>query len=189
MVCQRECLDILCRYGTDNECEIIFYYHMYGRGVGSLQLQLQPESGEPLTLWEVSGDQGNIWHRQYSVVENSTQHGLYFLKFTANIGAKNGGDIALDDVVFTYNCRLQSSEPSTTPTPSPGALKDCNFEEDLCDWNIDLELNNTDRFHLERRDGNQNLLGGFLPIQDHLGDGTGEYTQSAPASESQQQSF
>ena len=151
---------------------------MSGGEGGSLQLVVQPQSGDPRVLFELSGDQGNKWHRQFSVVQNSSEHGPYFLKFTASPGPS--GHIALDDVVFTYNCRLQSSEPSTTPTPSPGALKDCNFEEDLCDWNIDLELNNTDRFHLERRDGNQNLLGGFLPIQVHLGDGTGEYTQSAP---------
>ena len=177
LVCrERSHGSVIFRFGTDNECEIIFYYHMYGSGVGNLQLVLQPEEGDPKTLWEMSGDQGNIWHREYQVVQNSTQHGPYFLKFTASVGAKNGGDIALDDVVFTYNCRLQDSQPTTTPTPGPGPLDNCNFEaEGLCGWNIDFELNNTERFHLERRDGNQNLLAGLLPDQDHLGDRAGHF--------------
>ena len=154
---------------------------MYGSGVGSLQLVLQPEDGEPKTLWEMSGDQGNKWHRQYSVVENSTQHGPYFLKFTASVGTKRGGDIALDDVVFTYNCRLQNSDPATTPTPPtppPAPLQNCNFEPtDLCGWNYDYELNNTERFHFERRNGDENLFGGFLPDQDHLNSRTGQNSQ------------
>ena len=147
---------------------------MYGGEVGSLQLVLQPQSGEPKTLFDLSGDQGNKWHRQYSVVQNSSEHGPYFLKFTASPG--RSGHIALDDVVFTYNCRLQDSEPTSTPstTPAQGGLQNCNFEaEDLCGWNIDFELNNTDRFHLERRNGDQNILAVLLPDQDHLGSRTG----------------
>ena len=148
---------------------------MYGGEVGSLQLVVQPQSGEPRTLFDLSGDQGNKWHRQYSVVQNSSEHGPYFLKFTASPGPS--GHIALDDVVFTYNCRLQDSEPTSPPTtnsPAPGGLQNCNFEaEDLCGWNIDFELNNTDRFHLERRNGDQNILAVLLPDQDHLGSRTG----------------
>ena len=168
---------MICRYGTDNECEIIFYYHMSGGEAGSLQLVVQPQSGDPRLLFDLSGDQGNKWHRQYSVVQNSSEHGPYFLKFTASPGPS--GHIALDDVVFTYNCRLQDSEPTSPPTsppttaPAPGGLQNCNFEaEDLCGWNIDLELNNTDRFHLERRTGNQNRPV-LRPDQDHEGSGKG----------------
>ena len=161
-------------YGTDNECEIIFYYHMSGGEVGRLQLVVQPQSGEPRTLFDLSGEQGNKWHRQYSVVENSTEHGPYFLKFTASPGPS--GHIALDDVVFTYNCRLQDSEPTSPPpstTPAPGGLLDCTFEaEDLCGWNIDFELNNTNRFHFERRNGDQNILALLLPDKDHDGSRT-----------------
>ena len=61
--------------------------------------------GEQKVLWETYGDKENIWNRQYLVVENSTATGIYNVIFTASIGAKNGGDIAIDDVVFTYNCK------------------------------------------------------------------------------------
>ena len=65
----------------------------------------RPIDGEQKVLWSTSGDQENIWKREYIVVENSTATGFYNVIFTASIGGKNGGDIAIDDVVFTYNCK------------------------------------------------------------------------------------
>jgi len=111
-----------------------------------------------------------VWHRQYLVVENSSMHGPYNVIFQGSI-QKDGGDIALDDVVFTYNCKLQSDEPNTTPTtPPPEEITSCNFEdEQLCGWRLDLELNETERFHFERKSGNE-MLAGFLPNADHNGD-------------------
>ena len=73
--------------------------------MGSLRLVLRPLAGEDLTLWETSGDQGNIWNRQFQVVENSTVFGDYNVVFVATVEKNHGGDIAIDDVVFTYNCR------------------------------------------------------------------------------------
>ena len=60
--------------GTENNCEMVFYYHMYGPDVGKLTVEVQStEGGEPpQELWMISGDQGNQWHRQYVVVENAT---------------------------------------------------------------------------------------------------------------------
>ena len=80
---------------------------MHGPNVGTLQLSVRPETGEERILWSKEGDQKNVWHRQYLVVENSSMHGPYNVIFQGSI-QKDGGDIALDDVVFTYNCKLQS---------------------------------------------------------------------------------
>ena len=57
-------------------------------------------------MWRKEGDQENIWRREYVVVENTTAVGFYNVIFTASVLTENGGDIAIDDVVFTYNCRL-----------------------------------------------------------------------------------
>ena len=147
---------------------------MHGPNVGRLQLSVRPETGEERILWSKEGDQKNVWHRQYLVVENSSMHGPYNVIFQGSI-QKDGGDIALDDVVFTYNCKLQSDEPNTTPTtPPPEEITSCNFEdEQLCGWRLDLELNETERFHFERKSGNE-MLAGFLPNADHNGDKEGK---------------
>ena len=65
----------------------------------------RPIDGEQKVLWQTSGDLENIWNRQYLVVENSSAVGFYNVIFSASIGGQNGGDIAIDDVVFTYNCK------------------------------------------------------------------------------------
>ena len=160
-------------FGEDNECEIIFYYHMHGPAVGTLKLFVKPDSGdEMIELWSKSGDQGNIWQRQYLVVENSTNHGPYFIMFQAAVGSPRGGDIAIDDVVFTYNCQLQGDEP-TTSAPAP-PLNNCNFQDiDLCGWTIDDNTNATGRFHFERKNGDENLIIAALPDKDHTGSRTG----------------
>ena len=162
-------------YGDDNDCEIIFYYHMHGPATGSLKLSILPKNGEQRMLWAKSGDQGNTWHRQYLVVENTTEHGPYNVIFEAEVTEKNGGDIALDDVVFTYNCKLQNDDTDTTTQPPDVGISDCNFEaEDLCGWHVDEELNVTDRFHFERTNGD-NLGIAFRPDSDHNGDTKGNF--------------
>ena len=40
---------------------------MYGSGMGTLKVQTQTGSENPVTLWMVSGNQGTIWHRLYKL--------------------------------------------------------------------------------------------------------------------------
>ena len=155
-------------FGDDNECEIIFYYHMHGPNVGRFRVIVDGENGKKI-LFKREGDQGNKWIRQKLIVRNSTDHGLYNVVFEASIGGHGGGDIALDDVVFTYNCKLRNDD-STTPSPSPDNLKNCSFEDkNLCGWKIDEQLNVTDRFHFERINGDEVLLRAGRPDRDHDG--------------------
>ena len=159
-------------FGDDNECEIIFYYHMHGPNVGMLKVIVDGENGRK-SLFKREGDQGNKWIRQYLVVRNSTDHGLYNIIFQASIGGPGGGDIAIDDVVFTYNCKLRDDDSSTqppTPSPSPGSLANCDFEDvNLCGWKLDEQLNETERFHFERLNGDEVLLRAGRPDKDHNG--------------------
>ena len=152
---------------------MIFYYHMHGPDVGSLKLSVRPQDmeGEEKVLWEQRGDQGNTWHRVYQIVENETQHGLYNLILQGSLAGKGGGDIAIDDVVFTYNCKLEHGDTTTPPpTSSPEDFINCDFQDDLCNWHLDEELNVTDRFHFERRNGDENLGALMRPDSDHNGD-------------------
>ena len=95
------------------------------------------------------------------------------------------GYVAIDDFEFKFNaedCSLMpeiarptttttTTTPPTTPYPKP--ITDCTFEDvNLCGWNIDMELNVTDRFHFERKNGEENGAI-FNPDSDHNGDKKG----------------
>ena len=96
------------------------------------------------------------------------------------------GYVAVDDFEFKYNaedCTIMPdfAKPTTTTTttttpstPMPDDVTDCTFEDNLCGWSIDEELNVTDRFHFERKNGNEN---GALynPDSDHNGDKKGKW--------------
>ena len=151
-------------YGTNNDCEMVFYYHMYGSDVGQLRVELVT-GGAPVTLWQLEGDQGNLWYRQYLKVENSTQGEDYIILLVGNVKRKDGGDIAIDDVVFSYNCILKNTAPNTTPEPT--SLENCDFETDMCGWNIDAELNATSTFEFKRTMGVQHSDSGDGPSVDH----------------------
>ena len=157
--------------GTDNNCEIVFYYHMYGRNVGDLTVEVAAtEGGEtPKLVWQTDGDQGNMWHRQYLVVENATEHSEYVVLLTGNIREKGGGDIAIDDITFNYNCLFEGSGTTAAPTEKPSNLENCDFEQNDCNWAIDSELNTTEAFSFRRTNGDAHADTGNGPSMDHDG--------------------
>ena len=159
--------------GTENNCEMVFYYHMYGINVGDLTVEVQATEGgeKPKVLWILAGDQGNEWHRQYVVVENATEQSEYVVLLTGNIRQKNGGDIAIDDITFNYNCLFEGSAATTeaAPTQKPTNLENCDFEQNLCNWSIDSELNATGTFTFRRSNGNAFADNGNGPSVDHDG--------------------
>lgn len=38
------------------------YYHMYGSSMGTLKIVTITGGDPPVTHWELSGNQGNMWH-------------------------------------------------------------------------------------------------------------------------------
>jgi hypothetical protein len=106
------------------------------------------------------------------MVENSTQTVDYMVVLVGNVLRKNGGDIAIDDVVFSYDCltATKTTAGSTpTPTPPPTNLENCDFQDGLCGWNVDAELNATDTFIFQRSNGNAHTSGDG-PTFDHNDD-------------------
>lgn len=91
------CLEVVADSGN---CHFSFYYHMSGVDIN--QLHLLATSTETLswdTLWIVSGDQGNRWHKAFidlSVYQGETIR----LRFDGYKGAGIRGDIAIDHFAF-----------------------------------------------------------------------------------------
>ncbi|GAB1600721.1 zinc metalloproteinase nas-6-like, partial [Argonauta hians] len=79
-----------------------FWYHMYGREVGSLTVRLISNDIKTSTLFKISGNQGDAWlNKRVTFVSKSDST----IEFESFIGLTIQSDIAIDDViVFDKNC-------------------------------------------------------------------------------------
>ena len=89
-------------YKTGPRCELRFWYHMMGSGIGSLKATATDHSGTVIARWQKDGEQSAQW----------LQGGLYMphaddvtIRFEAVRGDNYQGDVALDDMEFV-NCGM-----------------------------------------------------------------------------------
>ncbi|XP_056314493.1 MAM domain-containing protein 2a isoform X1 [Danio aesculapii] len=75
---------------------LIFFYHMYGSGTGTLSILLRKGDKERL-LWSRQGEQSVSWMKAMVDYECYTRH---WVIFEATRGSSIRSDIAIDDVVF-----------------------------------------------------------------------------------------
>ncbi|CAG5896220.1 unnamed protein product [Menidia menidia] len=102
-------------------CTLVFWYHMNGFTVGTLQVLLRRGNATHL-VWSQTGNQGNKWRQ-----------GKVFLGLSLNIQvvfrAKRGisymGDVVMDDVSF-----LDCAPPPPPPPPPSGRV--CTPEQFAC---------------------------------------------------------
>jgi len=79
---------------------IDFYRHMYGADMGTLRLQIYNETGDWITLWSQTGDQGNQWDPFSVNLYNYINIGTRTLRFNFTSGA---GGFASDATVDEIN--------------------------------------------------------------------------------------
>lgn len=112
------------------DCEMSFFYHMYGNRVGSLIASVNV-NGTSTPVYTKSGNQGNRWVQ--GTVYIGQKMGALSQGFTVdfkvgpgrNFGsASRSDDIAIDDITFN-NCNPRQAAPNLN----------CDFEKDLCAWN------------------------------------------------------
>ena len=106
---QTECFNV----DNDPGMELSFWYHMYGAGMGSLEVFLiesDTATGDTTEFFTLSGDQGNLW--QYAVfdLDSLGVSGDFYLQFHGYRGPSFTSDIAIDNIrigsplVITYGC-------------------------------------------------------------------------------------
>ncbi|XP_066273297.1 MAM and LDL-receptor class A domain-containing protein 1-like [Branchiostoma lanceolatum] len=109
-------------YVTSPIC-VSFYYHMYGRGIGTLNVVItDPSQPAGQTVWGESGDKGDVWLQGQFAVDTAVGGGekTVQITFEAVIGRVGFGDIALDDVAYISGpCPTQAPLPTTTPLTTP----------------------------------------------------------------------
>lgn len=103
-----------------------FWTHMYGNGIGSLRvLIINTQDQNEETIWEISGEAGNLWYQGQVPISSSK---AFKIAFEGEVGNNNLGDIALDDISI-----IQGPCPSA-PQVAGNNLGDCTFEVDECGW-------------------------------------------------------
>ncbi|XP_068593728.1 MAM and LDL-receptor class A domain-containing protein 1 isoform X2 [Cebidichthys violaceus] len=95
------------------------WYHMYGKGMGLLNVYQQSEEGKQALIFSQTGDQGRLWRfAQASLLPRVQPYRIVVEGVKA--GPTHEGDMAFDDVQLT-----------DTQCSSPGH---CDFESNSCSW-------------------------------------------------------
>ena len=102
-----------------------FAYHMFGDGIGTLNVVMQTKQVGDQVLWTVSGEQGNTWLIGQVPIYSDFP---FRLMLEATVGPTPLGNIAVDAISFWEEfC-------PTNPSFASSRVGDCTFEENLCNW-------------------------------------------------------
>ncbi|XP_036357275.1 MAM and LDL-receptor class A domain-containing protein 2-like isoform X2 [Octopus sinensis] len=100
---------------------ISFYYHMFGKDMGSLNIYIQTNSSKT-EIASISDNQGDGW--KYLCLPVAVKYGYQEIVFEAFHGNGTESGIALDDMtISTENCSQWNVS--------------CNFNENTCNYDIE----------------------------------------------------
>uniref|UniRef100_A0AAQ5YK66 MAM domain-containing protein n=1 Tax=Amphiprion ocellaris TaxID=80972 RepID=A0AAQ5YK66_AMPOC len=95
------------------------WYHMYGEGMGTLNVYQQSEDGKEALIFSQTGDQGRLWRfAQASLLPRVQPYRI--VVEGVKVGPTQKGDMAFDDVQLT-----------DAQCPPHGF---CDFENTMCSW-------------------------------------------------------
>ncbi|OWF55095.1 uncharacterized protein LOC110464965 [Mizuhopecten yessoensis] len=112
-----------------------FYYHMYGRTMGTLNVYTKTESVEDTrAVWRTHGNQGDTWILARLVIPEQLARIGYQIVFEGIIGRGYQGDMAIDDIKVTDGVCPTDNRAVAVPilppdidvTPSPNATETDN---------------------------------------------------------------
>ncbi|GLS25596.1 trypsin-like peptidase domain-containing protein [Marinibactrum halimedae] len=103
---------------TADNLNLSFSYHMRGRNIGTLEVQVRESYGAWQTVWSESGGQGDRWFSES--VDLSAYRDEVQVRFLATADGGWRGDIALDEVVLSTT----DSDPSVGDGDPGGANDD-----------------------------------------------------------------
>ncbi|XP_071506663.1 MAM and LDL-receptor class A domain-containing protein 1-like [Diadema antillarum] len=145
-------------YDTNTAACLVFFYHMYGDTIGTLEVYMRAASetnlGDP--VWSMTGNRGDRWRGAEVDVTIDMD---FVVLFRGIRGASYDGDIALDDITVSRGEQCPGNHK-----PPPGDLQGtCDFEEiDICAYTQD---DTDDADWLWQNRANQYV--DFGPLVDH----------------------
>ncbi|XP_053198796.1 LOW QUALITY PROTEIN: MAM and LDL-receptor class A domain-containing protein 1 [Scomber japonicus] len=110
-------------------CTLVFWYHMSGFTVGSLQVLLK-YGNVTHEVWSQTGNQGNKWRRGEVFIGLSNN---FQVVFRAKRGISYMGDVVIDDVSFV-DCSPPLPSQPCTPEQYACANGHCVAQDNLCDF-------------------------------------------------------
>ncbi|KAL4698908.1 hypothetical protein H8959_011565, partial [Pygathrix nigripes] len=115
---------------TGPKCTLVFWTHMNGATVGSLQVLIKKDNVTS-KLWAQTGWQGAQWKRAevFLGIRSHTQ-----IVFRAKRGISYIGDVAVDDISFQDCSPLLNPERKCTAHEFMCANKHCIAKDKLCDF-------------------------------------------------------
>lgn len=84
---------------NSDSCHLSFFYHMFGREINSLKLEITEDGLSWNTIWSLSGNQGNFWNQQKVTLSDYNGKTVQF-RFVGARGNGTRGDIAIDEIRF-----------------------------------------------------------------------------------------
>lgn len=163
---------------------LMFWYHMYGSGIGRLNIFIKRGQSLGTPAWTMSGNQGNRWLRGMLTVKSPNLQWKVLIRFsrakivstfirvgfflTLYIYFEVGRFFPTVQAVFEGirgrgyrgDIAIDDSEVKNGPCPPPGS---CDFERGLCAYQNDLS---GDDFDWERNTGHTASIG-TGPSIDH----------------------
>uniref|UniRef100_A0A8C9BW66 MAM and LDL receptor class A domain containing 1 n=1 Tax=Phocoena sinus TaxID=42100 RepID=A0A8C9BW66_PHOSS len=115
---------------TGPKCTLVFWTHMNGATVGSLQV-LSKIDNVTSKLWAQSGQQGAQWKK---IEVFLGVHSHIQVVFRAKRGISYIGDVAVDDISFQDCSPLLSTDRTCTAQEFTCANKHCVARDELCDF-------------------------------------------------------
>ncbi|XP_023487707.2 MAM and LDL-receptor class A domain-containing protein 1 [Equus caballus] len=115
---------------TGPKCTLVFWVHMNGATVGSLQV-LSKRDNATSKLWAQTGQQGAQWKK---VEVFLGVHSFIQIVFRAKRGISYMGDVAVDDISFQDCSPLLSPDRECTAQEFTCANKHCIAKDKLCDF-------------------------------------------------------
>eukprot|EP00118_Oscarella_pearsei_P003168 m.13253 g.13253 ORF g.13253 m.13253 type:complete len:3799 (+) comp24600_c0_seq1:127-11523(+) len=124
---------------SNKYCYMVFYYHMYGADIGTLNVYSRPKEGSVNInqIFSRSGDQGDSW--QKAQIDLPTTTSPYQIVFDVVQGSGYRGDIAIDDIRFLLcippsqcsSTEFQCSNGYCIPSPwQCDEMRDCQYGSD-----------------------------------------------------------
>ncbi|XP_072307376.1 MAM domain-containing glycosylphosphatidylinositol anchor protein 2-like [Eucyclogobius newberryi] len=104
-----------------------FYYHMYGKHIGSLNVFLRQKSSDS-QVWSLSGNQGDRWRQARVTIQPSS---AFQMVVEGVRGSGIEGDVAIDDL---------SIEEGECKDPPPKNLRSLAPPPPLHIWTLSLSL-------------------------------------------------
>uniref|UniRef100_A0A8C5VYQ1 MAM and LDL-receptor class A domain-containing protein 1 n=1 Tax=Microcebus murinus TaxID=30608 RepID=A0A8C5VYQ1_MICMU len=115
---------------TGPKCTLVFWTHMNGATVGSLQVLIKKDNVTS-KLWAQTGQQGAQWKKAevFLGIHSQTQ-----IIFRAKRGVSYIGDVVVDDISFQDCSPLLSPDRKCTAQEFTCANKHCIAKDKLCDF-------------------------------------------------------